>query len=501
MESASKWCSLPHFPGLPALLISTHFTTSSYTLYITDLANLWMEKLDRKGILSRSIQEKTSIDLGESDDYPEQWAVFLSKLKAALDPTSSDHHLTSLTLAASRDSKSPDTLTLRITCELPTPLDALRWPIHLVKCPPASLASELVLPLIHAHYTQNRDTEDLMKRLKEKDAVITKLGDKLGAMGVSPDDVFNSLSAKRPSSRAAAEDKVKGLAPFIEDQWRSKRGTHSPQDAAALIRNVFGHAGFRCETDMDLGASDTLNDWWKRLGPRSYSGYKSEHVRADKAFSAEDDEDFQVQSTPPNRSSKSITENKSKDEKAGYETLESEGSEVSDSHQAQDKRHARLDTTIKPRQFCLPEMKAALAASPPVEADDETATVSDSSSDHSSRPLSPPSKSPNTPRKGALGRIGGKFKSTSSSPQTPKRSAPVAASDGSASSSSKKLETRKIGAIGKNSRRAPKRLRAGTPAEPEESEADEQKAERKRTELAKELERKSIVPVKKKRKF
>lgn len=75
----SKWRPLPTFPDLPALLISPgfHVESSSYSLAITDLANIWTESLDRKGILRRSLNEDTSIDI--SDGGQEQWRVFLSK--------------------------------------------------------------------------------------------------------------------------------------------------------------------------------------------------------------------------------------------------------------------------------------------------------------------------------------------------------------------------------------------------------------------------------------
>jgi hypothetical protein len=531
-------------------------------LHVTDLANIWVEKLDRKGILLRSLQENTSIDLSDSD--PEQWTVFLSKLKAALDPTSSEHHLTSLAIAASPHSKHEGALSLRITCELPKPLEALKWPVHLVKCQPATLTSELVLPLIQAHHIHCREAEGLMNQLKEKDAVITKLLDKLSTMRTPLELIFNSLSAKHATTRAAAEDRVKGLAPFNETRWRSQRSFQVPQDVPTLLQSIFSGSGFGCDTDMDIGVSETLNNWWTKLGPGFRDGKSlgsvttyhkpQEQLVTDNVSSGEaDDEDFQVQATPPHIQLRPDTRSKLTGGEAEREAVEGDDSGVLDSHSLhpQDKprsktgtlgnrkmatesrfasqssrtlradeddtesesleeedsmpakytrqHNTRLGTIGKFRQASPPKKKVATPVKPPVEVNDETASGSDSDNHDPARLESSPPGGPATPRKGGLGRIGGKPKLTVNSSQTPKKSTPGSASDDS--TSSKKPHSRVIGAIGRRPHVESKRVHSDAPAEPEESETDEQKAERKRAELEKELNRKSAVPARKKRKF
>ncbi|KAI1121284.1 XLF-domain-containing protein [Nemania abortiva] len=544
MESPCKWYPLPNFPGLPALLVSARFGKSSYTLHVTDLANIWVEELDRRGILFRSLQENTSIDLVDAD--PEQWAVFLSKLRAALDPTSPDHGLTSLSIAADSQSKNQDGITLRITCELPKPLAPLKWPVHLQKCPPTSLASELVLPLVQGHYTHFREAEDLMNQLKEKDVLITKLLDKLNTMHTPLESIFNSLSAKSAATRAAAEERIKGLAPFNEEKWRLNRTIESPKDAPTLLRSVFGDSGFSGATNTDIGMSDTLNSWWAKLGSEFRAASKAEsspprHEPREKvSISTEseaiDNEDFQVQVTPTRP-----TSGKSIESKAIPEVPDGGGSTVSNSHlnQPQNKprskigtlgntktltQHhstspssrtlridegdtasesedtgkptpprqvrqssARLGTIGKSRQSPLPtdvDTAGSLA--------DETASGSDSDSGNSPKPQSPKG-APTTPRKAPLGRIGGRA-NDKTIPQSPGTTSDDLKSP-------KKTEGRKIGAIGRKPNAESKRVHPDPPAEPEEPETDEQKAERKRAELAKELNRQNAVPARKKRKF
>lgn len=557
MESPCNWCSLPSFPGLPALLVSACFGESSYTIHITDLANIWVEKLDRRGILLRSLQENTSIDL--VDAGPEQWAVFLSKLTAALDPKSPDHHLTSLSISNDDNSKDHDCIKLHVTCELPKPLADFKWPIRLTKCQPVSLTSELVLPLIHEHYVQRREADDLKSQLKEKDALIKKLLDKLSTMHTPLELIFNSLSAKHGTTRAAAEERIKGLAPFDEEKWRSQRGQEGARDATALLRSVFGDSKFSCAANPDLGASDTLNDWWTKLGSVPHAASRTEanslpeepteamRVGIDSPV-ATGNEDFQVQATPARRSPQSPTGGKS----AAAEATESDESDVPDSYptrpqnksrpklgtlgntktpaqerpvsqsshtlrpdedatasESDDEGHtalsenggrvrARLGTIGRSKQSSQSTGTAA-AVTPEVEAGDETASGSDSADDGLARPPSSSKGAPIAMRKGALGRIGGKSKDTKGSTQAPE--GPVSDTRSDDATLPEKAEVRKIGAIGRKAHTEPKNVNSNVPTEPEEPETGEQKAERKRNELARELSRQNAAPVKKRRKF
>ncbi|KAI0468446.1 XLF-domain-containing protein [Xylaria cf. heliscus] len=558
MESpcTCTWYPLPTFPELPALLVSACFGQSSYTLCVTDLANIWTEKLDRRGILLRSLQENTTIDLVDAD--AEQWAVFLSKLKAAVDPTSSDHHLTSISIAGGNHSNNQDDLTLHLVCELPKPLSALRWPVHLVKCQPASLTSELVLPLLQGHYVQRREAADLVNRLKEKDALIKKLLGKLSTMHTPLELIFNSLSAKHATTRAAAEERIKGLAPFDEERWRLQQSIENPQDAPSLLRSVFSDSGFSYTTALDLGVSDTLNGWWAKLGSdfRVSSKLESSTNRQEpKAQTSNDhissgnvdDEDFEVQVMPIHSSPPSPTSVKSTGSKVAHEATESDESDDSDNHPTGSRNalHARIGTlgnlkmppqdhstgqssqTIhtdgddtasesederqhtpskhtKPSKARLGTIGISKHMPQPTkqatekEANDETASGSDSSGNGPLSPQISSTKAPTTPRKGTLGRIGGKSKDTTSSPQTPKKSTPSPRDD---SAPLRKAEVRKIGAIGSKPHAESKRAHSNTPVEPEESETDEQKAERKRAELSMELNQKNVHPTRKKRKF
>ncbi|KAI1371796.1 XLF-domain-containing protein [Hypoxylon crocopeplum] len=570
MASASKWHPLPAFPDLPALMISPQFASASYTLHVTDLASVWVENLDRRGILLRSLQEITSIDLSDSD--PNQWAVFLSKLNAAFDPTSPDHHSTSLSIsAASSDGTTEGGLVLHVTCVLPKPLKPLKWPVYLTKCPPVGLASELVLPLIQAQHVRSLEIGDLVARLKEKDAVITKLVDKLEALGTGLENVFNSLSTKRKPSRAVAEDKVKGLAVFNESDWRSTSVANAelPQDVSSLIHEVFAESGLQRDVDSEISASSLLNDWWTKIGSSPKAAVKPQvetlkkpqdtRPRDTETAGERDDDDFQVQATPPNLQSHTRTLGHSK---AADDTADDDGpEEIPDSHPApsqvksrsrigglggkkadkdtpasqssrtipadedettsesdtepvqlrsQKRPNSRLGNINKSKNSSPPRPKSSPPAPPPPKNDnDETASDSDSDSeDDNGKPSKAGSSSPppatTQQMKTGLGRIGGKSKSKAI-PELPEESKVIAPEVERPKdvASPVKPSGRKLGTIGKKLGTDGKRQRSESPAEPEttEHETEEQRTERKRIELAKELERKATAPTKKKRRF
>ncbi|ORY57777.1 XRCC4-like factor-domain-containing protein [Pseudomassariella vexata] len=511
-----RWQPLPAFSSdVPTLLVSPLFGPSSYTLYVTDLANVWVETMDRRAILLRSLQNDTSIDLSEGSD---QMDMLLAKVKSAFDPTSSDHHQTSLRLSAPSTKNEEGRLDLLITCTLPADLEPLKWPVQLSKCPTTSLTSELVLPLIQAQRHWSREVEALIANLKDKDAVIAKLVDKLENTGTGLENVFNSLTGKRKATRAAAEDKVKGLAPFNESSWRTTimADVEAAGDLSSLIHDVFGGPGPIHGTDQEIKASDSLNDWWTTLGGNPAICVQRERLvetakgptnppSQDTRHTADDDDDdFQVQDTPPHLAA---ARNKRGNTTKGNDstTDEDEPSVIPDSHPtpSQQQKKSRLkpikrlgaiggrrnEPTISPAELSSP------VTLPQKPADGDTATESED--DEPSVAKSPtPSKDLPTRRKRGLGKIGGRPRSTPEPPMG------TSASPDPMTASPEKVAGRKLGGTGKKVQHDKRRHAEASTEQQEMPEAAEQKAERKRNELQKELERKAAAgPAKKKRKF
>ncbi|RYP47121.1 hypothetical protein DL769_011338 [Monosporascus sp. CRB-8-3] len=550
MTSHSKWRPLPTFPDLPALLVSPGFDveSSSYSLLVTDLANIWAEALDRKGILRRSLNEDTSIDLSDGDR--EQWRVFLTKLEAAFDPASPDHGHTSLTLSPHNDGG----LTLNITCVLPKPLEPLKWPVFLTKRQPDVLASELVVPLIQANQVWTQEVDYLVAKLKEKDAVITRLADKLQAVGTGLEYVFHGLPIKRKVTRAMAEEKVQGLAPFNEHGWRSQCAPtlKAHQDVPTLVFDAFSNGEIPC--DRDVKVPEEVNDWWMKFDSTSAVVNSKEQTTsaASRASTpqkdklpADGDDDFQVQATPP--PTRKNREHRQAATQSGETTDDDDSpTDIPDSHpkvvpisrprigtlggrksssQAQSQsqssravpdndetaseseeepvkrnpvataRSKMVGSIGRNKQPTPSSMKSSSSAPAPPNGDDNDETESESGTGSESR--SSQKSTPVHRKKGGIGQIGGRSRAT------PSRATPAPADKpgvASPTSSAEKHPRQRLGTIGKKAGSEAKR-RDETPVEPTEEEDMERKAERNRAELAKELERKAAAPAKKKRRF
>jgi hypothetical protein len=305
MSRHASWRLLPaSAPGIPTLLVSATFADDSYTVHLSDLANLWVETMDRRPIIKRGMLEDTSID---PSDGPDQIRKMMELIRAAFDSSDPDHDTTSLALSRGNEA---DSLAITVTCVLPEPLKPFRWPMQFKKCPPSSLASELVLPMIQAQEARVREVEQLVSLIKDKDNVIAKLVQKLESTGIGLEHVFHALAGKRKVSRAAAEGRVKGIAPFSEADFRRKVEMGSiaqPADVTTLLGSVFGDSGLRYKSELDLEASSALNDWWTKLvkGATVRLTERLERSAAQKKTptpsqpeTAKED-DFQVQSTPP----------------------------------------------------------------------------------------------------------------------------------------------------------------------------------------------------------
>ncbi|KAF4990081.1 hypothetical protein FGRMN_8700 [Fusarium graminum] len=542
MSQTKSWRSLPlpTSPDSPVLLVSFHTDTAAYTIHITDMANVWAETLDRKAIFMRGWNENTSID---PSDTPDNMAKFLTSLGTALDASQPGHSETNIRL--DRDSRleaGDHDLVLNITCEIPG-LQPLKWPMYLKKLPAFSVATNLVLPLIQAHHAKDMEIESLVKTLGYKDAVLNKLLDKLEAMGTGMEHIFNALSGKKRISRVTAAEKVPGLAPFDRRSWKSELQyqSDSPNDVESLVQRVFGEGGLQFEPTINDAESPQSNQWWQDFKGASSAARQTQHKTAttnDKSSFPkdietgtveEDDDDFQVQSTPPHLASKGkfIDAKRvqvSDDVSTEGESLVSTGSVPPiPKIQKADKSVRRLGALGRKKQSTPPpppkHVLSEPRTEPPVQQRDESETASEAENDEAVNPLKvkdpipSPSASPQpTIKRGGLGRIGGPKS------KGPVEEKPIPLGDEVTESSMTAVShhpPKKLGVIGKSHANKDKptsetdegkRQGRSTIAEPtadsKPRETSQERADRRREELKKELEKKAAAgPVKKKRKF
>lgn len=527
---------LPASSGVPVLLVSLEMGPSSYAIRVSDMANIWAESLDRKAICMRGWSENTSID---PSDTAENMTKFLSCLKSTLDPNQTGHDETSLTLVPANSSDAGDDgITLNMTCPLPG-FNALKWPIHLTKQPPSAIATNLVLPLIQAHLDRKQEVQSLIQMMVDKDSVVTKLSDKLEAMGTGLEHVFTALSGRKKVTRATAEDRVKGLAPFVERKWKKELGSDdaAPSSVNSLIQHVFADTGLEFRSTIEVDKSPELDKWWHDFLPTSQGSQRKQgKVLASKrrattpppeSTNRDDDDDFQVQSTPPHLQSTKKSAATSNVPPADDASTEGEGdSTIPDSNPPpvlSDRR--RQPETNKPSNSRLgaiggkkqpaprrspsplPKSKAAKA---PLD-DEETASEASEDDATASAPGSSPVPSPKKPaaKKGGLGRIGAGAVKPQQDPKEkiPEELPPL---------KTKETVARKLGTIGggkiskslkqededDTTRGRLATRKTSSQAEERPRETSEERADRKREELKRDLEKKAAAgPAKKKRRF
>ncbi|KAH7156459.1 XRCC4-like factor-domain-containing protein [Dactylonectria macrodidyma] len=550
MSATKSWrpLPLPSSTCLPVLLVSIDIDTAAYTVHVTDMSNMWSESLDRKAICIRGWGENTSID---PSDTPDNMAKFLTSLKNALDSSQPGHDQTRLHLIrASKSDAGDDGLTLKITCELPG-IQPLLWPMHLSKSSPSAIATDLVFPLVQAHLTRHREVNSLIRMLEQKDAILNKLLDKLDAMGTGLEHVFNPLSGKKKVSRAVAADKVPGLAPFNRRRWKSDAasGTDAPSDAESLVKEVFGGEGL-CFESIAVEKPTQLDEWWLDFTGASSTQSRSQEKPSaskgstppplDSSLDIDEDDDFQVQPTPRGLTSNrisTVTKNQplpddasTEDEADSPEPVKNTRIVPSKDWQPENKKPTLLLGTPGRKKQSPPASALSPIQNPPktrvtsqkvddsetasdAEDDGTTASLSDEEEQPQSSP--PPSPKPGPKRSGlGLGRIGG---SKAKQPvMEPAETRQMGGPEPIAQPATRPVP-RKLGMIGKKKGSdtdpvAPaveeNRGRSRGLVVKEESsratprETSQERADRKREELKRELERKAAAgPAKKKRKF
>ncbi|PHH65014.1 hypothetical protein CDD82_1705 [Ophiocordyceps australis] len=284
---------------------------SSYTIHLTDLANLWTESLDRKAICMRGWKEDTSLD---PSDSPANMAKFLASIRAALDAGEPGHYDTSMqVMCGSAAEAGHDGLGLTLTCPV-AGFAPLKWPLYLKKAPCSSIATHLVLPLFQACHARKRQVDTLLQAMQHKDMVVSKLADKLHGMGLGLDDVLTALAGKGKATGLQAGSKVKALAPFDQTKWQEMLKSE-PQsiDPADVIEGALQDADLDCSSMVELDESCPLDTWWSGVEGTIHITYEqtphsprqnSKGPVACAGNQVADDDDFQVQTTPPGLASR-----------------------------------------------------------------------------------------------------------------------------------------------------------------------------------------------------
>ncbi|EHL02162.1 hypothetical protein M7I_1756 [Glarea lozoyensis 74030] len=163
---------------------------------------------------------------------------------------------------------------------------------------------------MEAQHMRLQETASLIEVLKEKDHVIQKLLDKLEGQGTELGELFPQAAGKagRKIDRRKAEERVRGLALFDIDAWRSENQIGAFHDTQTLLSKVFqGDANQVPEVGTEK-AADVDGTWWEDIkgltvfldsGKIKTALGKAKPPVVEKHTEDSDSGDFQVQSTPP----------------------------------------------------------------------------------------------------------------------------------------------------------------------------------------------------------
>lgn len=296
----------------------------SYKIYITDLAHLWCEDLDRRSILRRSLAEDTSIDPSEDSG---QLKLFLDKISLGLEGGKDVDLLLGLDVHTAKESSTgARNLEINMSIALPKPLLPLNWTIKLSSCPQSDFATHFTIPLLCAQNARLKELDSLVGMLRDKDNVIQKLVDKLEATGAELGHLFPGVAGKggRKIPRRVVEEKVKGLEAFAQEQWRNAMRNAEAEDEHADVKTIIQGAFTKNSPVGSLahGAEPAgrFEKWWDQLkdgaihlstpqdgGPAADAdgdGVKAEAADADMDTTEDegtegDVDEFQVAATPP----------------------------------------------------------------------------------------------------------------------------------------------------------------------------------------------------------
>ena len=560
MSTTLTWRQLPLFQdrGLPLLLAAIHTTASSYTVHMTDMANMWTESLDRKAICIRAWQENTSID---PSDTPENMVRFLSSLSYALDSSASGNEEKSITLQPGATAECGEGgLNMKLRCDLPG-FEALVWPVYLKKMSSSGIASNLVAPLLLSQRRKDLEITSLQQALQQKDSVMVRLLDKLEATGTGLDQIFNPLAGKRKISREAAQPWVQGLRPFQRAEWEAQieEKTEGKTDLQALRESILNGIGLLQPELLDFGDSSMLDSWWSDFKPVTENRQldqtpvtTSGKINDSNPESMDVDQDgFEFESMPsPQRKgiaskSKKKTEGLEVDDASTAEDTDND-SMIHDSNPLRPNTKASTETKPKPQPTSrlgtigggskqstsaqVPNHNTALnhkakAATNPSD-DSETASEDESDAGAGSISTLPPKPSeprvvgatkPPNAKVGQIGRIGGARKPAAAQEQDEAKPPPSAAAAEMSPSTKSPAKANKIGIISGGAKRPTpstqtnladrgraSSVRDGVKQDDEgkRRETSQERADRKRDEIKKELEKKAASgPVKKKRRF
>lgn len=311
-EMSARWQKLHISNRAPAPPLFYRYTLfrDGYELYLTDLTYIWSERPNRQHILGRAVEEDATIDPSQDID---QFNILLEKLGEALrnDPG------TSTVLRRGREN---DTLHLTTTTSLPAPLEPLKWNFYMAREKQRFSTTQLLIPHIKSEAAWELRQRELIEVVKRKDWLLSKLLDKLEAVGLDLSTIFPSIPGLRANHKGSTQSQaakyVSGARPFDEDAWLEENNA---------ITSETGFASTILEETEDSTLDDNLllledlsapsEGWWRKMStvnnnteavdartPEDSTNMDTTDggLETEDDFDDDDDDDFEVRTFPRN---------------------------------------------------------------------------------------------------------------------------------------------------------------------------------------------------------
>ena len=215
-------------------LIQYDFGPSNYSVWLTDLTHLWTESMDRKRIIQKAFSLDTIID--PSEDASQMRLLLLSMQKAF-----EQESRTEIEISSEDDGQH---ISMSLNTTLPAALQPLHWNLVLQRLPQSVVTAKLIVPLLTKQMAANNELNYLLRCLKYKDSIITKLINQMQNDGLDMSKTFPGMVSSRHGGktniRQSVGTSIRGLGEFDEHTWRDrmKRDFSMPSDTESLLSRL-----------------------------------------------------------------------------------------------------------------------------------------------------------------------------------------------------------------------------------------------------------------------
>jgi hypothetical protein len=263
--------------NVPQLLIKPDFQPKSYTVFLTDLSNIWSEELDLKDILKRAAEQESPIEVSTQDTT--QLGILLDHVKQSL--TKDADSVCRITKG------DPDGVVLHTTSSLPRPLGSLTWRFNLRKRTSGTLKNELILPLLVSSHIQHERVNALLSTIQEKDRAITRFLDQFESSNLDLALAFPSIAGMRPGKRLVKREQaarhIPALVPFEHDDFLRQTGRLKDDDVCTL--GLFQEALSQCNPKVppEMKSQDVDGPWWTSIRSTLSNSRPAERQKQKKA--------------------------------------------------------------------------------------------------------------------------------------------------------------------------------------------------------------------------